>query len=56
MKKLTLFKLLFVLAMAFALYGEVTPSTPDAACSPICFHLTCGTAHAHCVNGRCVCP
>ena len=54
MKKLTLFKLALVVAMALALYGQ---GKSASTCPPICFHLTCGDGQrAHCVNGRCVCP
>lgn len=57
MKKLTLFKLLFVLAMALALYGKELPSPTNATCPPICPHLTCPGGHAHCNSrGQCVCP
>ena len=58
MKKLTLLKLSLVVAMAAALYGQATPSAtePAGTCPSFCFHLTCGGAHAHCVNGQCVCP
>jgi hypothetical protein len=56
MKKLTLVKLLLVLASAVALYGQATP--PPQTCPSFCFHLVCGDGqHAHCNSkGQCVCP
>ena len=56
MKKLTLLKLVFIVAAALSLYGQAAPAVP-AACPSFCFHLTCGNGvHAHCSNGKCVCP
>jgi hypothetical protein len=57
MKKLTLIKLVFVVASAVALYGQATSGPTPDVCPPFCFHLTCGNGrHAHCSNGQCVCP
>jgi hypothetical protein len=57
MKKFTLLKLAIVVAAAVSLYGQTSGPTPDA-CPSICIHLTCngGLSHAHCSNGKCVCP
>src|SRR5215471_17360530 len=63
MKKFTLLKFLFVVATAVSLYCQATycqptsATTPPEACPSFCFHLICGNGqHAHCSNGRCVCP
>lgn len=60
MKKSTLLKLVLVVAAALSLYGQAksseTETTTSRTCPSFCFHLTCGGAHAHCVNGQCVCP
>jgi hypothetical protein len=61
MKKLTLIKLVFVVASAVVLYGQATSGPTPGACPPICSHLTCrdkdgDLRFAHCVNGQCVCP
>jgi hypothetical protein len=57
MKKLTLLKLVLVVAAAVALYGQ-SASAASATCPSFCFHLTCGDGqHAHCNSkGQCVCP
>jgi hypothetical protein len=60
MKKLTLLKLVLVVASAVALYGQARlkpmPSTAFT-CPSICPHLLCGNGeHAFCRNGQCVCP
>jgi hypothetical protein len=60
MKKLTLLNLVLVVATALSVYAEATlkpmPSTAFT-CPAICPHLTCGGGtHAHCSNGKCVCP
>lgn len=57
MKKLTLLKLVLVVAAAVSLYGQATSEPTPDACPSFCFHLTCGNGvHAHCSNGKCVCP
>ena len=54
MKKLTLLKLLLVVAGALVVYGQAATSR---TCPSICDHLTCGDGQrAHCEDGKCVCP
>ena len=66
MKKLTLLKLVFIVAAALALYGQ---KPNGQATSPLCKpgglclqgKITCFDSHndlrfGHCVNGQCVCP
>jgi hypothetical protein len=61
MKKMTLIKLLLVVAAAVALYGQPVPKKTSPLCEPggLCLmgRVTCGDNRiAHCVDGQCVCP